>query len=59
MSLSAAWAALYELGGGDDEADEEVTTEFNEGGSKLQLFQDMSLELGGPAANVSEETVLN
>jgi hypothetical protein len=42
--LSAAWAALlYELGGGDDD-EEEATTEFNEGGSKLQLFQDESLE---------------
>ena len=57
MSLSAAWAALlYELGGGDD--DEEATTVFNEGGSKLQLFQDESLEEPVvPAGYVSEEYI--
>jgi hypothetical protein len=57
LSLSAAWAALlYELGGGDD--DEEATTVFNEGGSKLQLFQDESLEEPVvPAGYVSEEYI--
>lgn len=56
LSLSAAaWAALYAVGGGDDEADEEVTTVFKEGGSKLQLFQDESLVLEAPAGKASEE----